>query len=255
MKKIVARIGNKIIGEWPIPGVVNEISYRQRIMFLYAYEKFMQRGQLDPIEELKAYCAVIASFFDIEIKEVMNMPMNMYDGFQKEMTGLFLYLFRLMNSYKERIRTKKGEDHHFIYKGEEWLIPWAINADDVDVTFGQGIELLEIQRKAIADAENRTDLDSIEYSADLRMIAILAKKPGEQLPTGEVAINRLMEQRAIYFKEIDMVTAMDIVFFSKNGFAKLMKKKASNGFGTLLHQLRQIKQKLKRTISDAMRDN
>lgn len=225
-------------------------------MFFHAYNQFVHEEDLEGPELLKAYCNVISSFFDIDIEEVKKMPMSMYDGFEKNMTGLFIYIYGIMNTYVPKLRTGKGEDHVFTHKGEKWLIPWAINAKSADLTFGQGIELLEIERKATIEKENRKDaIDSIQYTQDLSKLAIMAKRPGEELPSGEMAVSRLVEERIQLFADIDMPTMMDALFFSNHGWNKLIQKSPSNGYSTHPHKVRQIKRQLRRTIRGAMRDN
>jgi len=255
MQTIEAKINGKVKASWDVPSRPEEVKYRQRIMFIHAYNELTDNPGKSGLEMLKAYTKVIRAFFDMEIEEVLKMPVAVHSDFEKQMTGLFLYILGVMRRYVPRLRTKAGEDYYFTYKGEQWILPWALNASEVEMTYGQAIELLEIERKAEADRQGRTDHDNIQYSSDLYKLSMMVKKPGEELPTSEVAISRMLKGRAEHFMEIDMVTMMDCLFFLTPGWNKSTKGRISNGFGILQLQSPKIPKTWKAMINDAAQGN
>lgn len=250
MKTLEGKINGKVVFEWDIPSRPEEVTYRQLVMFETAYQNFLnEKEKAKGPALLKAYTKVVAAFFDVGVEEVYKMPVNLYNDWEKEMTGLFLYLWEIMMSYKPALRTKDGQAHVFQYKGETWEIPWAVNVKEVDITYGQAIELLEIERKAQADKETRQDHDNIRYSSDLFKIACLAKQPGEELPESDVELQDLMKQRAEHFVDIDMVTMKDLLFFSTRGSRWLLRRRSFSGYGILQSLLSAKKVTLRAMIS------
>jgi hypothetical protein len=184
----------------------------------------------------------------------MTMPVNYFDQFEKQMTGLFLYIFALLSTYVPKIRKGTG-DHVFEFKGEEWIVPYALKASDTELTFGQSIELMEIERKANADAKVRKDIDNITYSSNLMQLAVMVHKKGEELPSDEVALKKLVNERIHHFADVDMVTMEDCIFFLTNGSEMFPLIKIFNGFGTRQRQQRKVLKMLKDTISEGMQVN
>ena len=54
---------------------------------------------------------------------------------------------------------------------------------------------------------------NLAFAQFLRMIAILCRKPGEQLPTKDGERERFIQSRMIHFQQIDAKTAIDVDFF------------------------------------------
>lgn len=255
MKQLRAKIHGKVVSTWPIPEKVEEITYRQKIMFAFAYDQFLERkDDLAPPDLMREYANVIRAFFDVDTAEVMKMPVNLMDDFEKSMTGLFLYLFGLIHTYVPKLR-KGDQDFEFEYKGEKWIIPYALKAKDAEITFAQAIELLEIERKANADAKARVDLDNIVFSANLRKFVCLVKKENEVLPTDEVALRNLIEERIHHFMQVDMVTMEDALFFLTHGKRTFSGIRNYSGSGILPNDPRRIVKRLRDTIRGAMQAN
>lgn len=250
MKILNAKINGKIVAKWPVPERSDEIKYRQMIMYADAYETFLKVKE----PTIKDYMAVMAAFFDMSVEEIRKLPMSMFDDFEKNMTGLFLYIFKLIVEYEPKIRTNEEGDHLFTYKGEEWALPYALIAKEPELTFGQGIDLMDIRRKAEVEAENRPDdVSSIIYSAGLNTLATVARKAGEELPEDPIALRELVAKRVQHFADIDMVTMQDCIFFSTRGKAVSLKTKISPGFSIRRALTTALNKRPRHTVSEKRR--
>lgn len=229
MRKLNATIDGKHVASWMIPESAEEIEYRQLIMYGSAYEKFLQVKN----KQLKDYLPVMSAFFDTDTEAIRSLPMRFFPGFEKQATGLFLYITELMVAYEPKIRKGVDGDAVIEYDGDTWLIPSALHANEADITFGQAIDLMDIQRKAKIEAENRPDdVDDITYTSGLSTLAVLLKKQGEELPEDDIQLKTLINKRIHRFAKMDMVTALDCIFFLRRGKSVSLKTAISPGYLT-----------------------
>lgn len=229
MRTLNAKIDGKIIASWQVPESAEEITYRQMIMFSSAYEIFLEVKE----PTLRDYLPVMSAFFDMDVEAVRNLPMNLFNDFEKSMTGLFVYIFQLIAGYRPKIRKAENGDHLFKYLNKSWRIPHAVHVEDIDLTFGQGIDLLDIQRKAKIESTNRpNDIDSLTYTTGLNTLAVLVSADGEELPEDDIRLRDLIQKRVKLFADIDMVTALDCIFFLTRGKSASLRTGLSPGFST-----------------------
>lgn len=254
MKEVKVRIENKVVDVWQIPENPEEITYTQRMKFLFAYSDFVDKKKpKNKPEVVKAYIDVLSAFFECNNEDIMHLPFGLYDDFEKSMTGLFLYIFGIISTYEPK-KLPEGEDFEFEFDGDTWVLPCAVNASERDVTFAQAIELLEIERKAGIEVSNRPeDVKDIVYSSDMLKLAVLLKKKGEELPSGEMELTQLMWKRAARFEKLDMCKGLDIVFFLSRGLKRSQKKNLYSGFGIHRHRITQISTRLNRMINARLR--
>lgn len=88
--------------------------------------------------------------------------------------------------------------------------------------------------------EAQTDHDgdpngNLMFARYLRMIAILARKEGERLPTNDGDRERWIQTRMLHFQEIDTKTALDVDFFLIG--LLMLSKRTHPVIGSLIHPL------------------
>jgi len=79
-----------------------------------------------------------------------------------------------------------------------------------DATGDMAREINRLQAEIELTGDPNGNLTFAQY---LRLIAILAKKPGERLPTNDGDRERWIQSRMIHLQEIDAKTALDVDFF------------------------------------------
>lgn len=146
---------------------------------------------------------------------------------EENLLTIYTNCLRVIKGYKPKIR--KGEDAYFEHKGKRFKIPSfyvdAVTKQDRFDTIptGKAVEVLE----AVRAWENNKEFDEsggIYYTTVLKLIAVfsrkIVKKNPEELeafPTSTQGIEKFINDRVIFFKDIDMCTALDIEFFFSGG--------------------------------------
>lgn len=140
-----------------------------------------------------------------------------------------LELFALVEQacrYQGVERTK--EDHTFTYKDTDsdeeitWTIPYWIAAKlsgskkPTPVSVMQAVEILDLKRKYQPTKKNPDINGSKRYSEFLYTLAMLARKEDEDdgfIYDSDTELEVFLDERAAHFKDIDMKTAFDVIFF------------------------------------------
>lgn len=143
-----------------------------------------------------------------------------------------LELFALVDAackYTGEDRTET--DHTFQFKDTDsdqtvtWTIPYWITSKlsgsqrPTKISVMQAVEVLDLKRKSVKVKEPKGQEGSARYSQYLRTLAMLARKEGEEdgfLYESETELETFLEERAAHFREIDMKTAYDVIFFLIN---------------------------------------
>lgn len=210
-----------------LPGSLAEVPLSRYIDFLSEQEKIGNEEENAILVMAKS----VGLFLGIDLAELLRAQVG--DVFEKEYKGLdgslrslYGYIAKLVGDCKPQLRSQ--ENATFTYKGQTFRIPLILQqaiAGDVllpDVETIEAVEAAEVQRvtfqslKALEGLEGQQVADqraSLYYSLYLRLLAILARKDGERLPIQDAERERWINDRALFFQEIDAATALDLDFF------------------------------------------
>jgi len=152
------------------------------------------------------------------------------------LAGLWSYLWAINLSYKAKV-SEDGKDFTFKHKGETYIIPSFIKNNFLgkktapNLNVQEVVECLQIEEvynrkiKALPnDPDAKTGKDQTgkvsylkkaeyHYIKDIKKIAILSRKKGEELPTNERDFQLWIDKRIELFEDINVVAAMDTLFF------------------------------------------
>lgn len=210
-----------------LPTSLAEVPLSRYIDFLSEQEKIGNEEENAILVMAKS----VGLFLGVDLAELLGAQVG--DVFEKEYKGLdgslrslYGYIAKLVGESKPQLRSQ--ENATFVYKGETFRIPLILQqaiVGDVllpDVETIEAVEAAEVQRatfqslKALEGLEGQQAADqraSLYYSLYLRLLAILARKDGERLPIQDAERERWINDRAIFFQEIDAETALDLDFF------------------------------------------
>ena len=128
--------------------------------------------------------------------------------------------FETIRGFNQQIKDAgdpKGERRKRITQLKEAIVKQGDSAGDM------ARELRKLEAEIDTDGDPNGNLLFAQY---LRMIAILARKEGEKLPTNDGDRERWIQGRMIHLQGIDTATALDVDFFFER-FIDALKKDAS----------------------------
>ena len=175
---------------------------------LYKAKEIYFNEQSQAIDALFAHCVNVCSqrFFDID-----NQPETF---------------------------TYKNEIFEYPFRRSPLIAQYAAGRRE-KMTVAEFVEASEIAR--IASQKVKDDPDgSALYSYYLHLIAILCRKPEEQLPVEHEDMQRFIADRAAFFADIDAQTALVVDFFSEVSLSSLRSEQTAFTSLTKFHLLLQL---------------
>lgn len=228
-----------------LPESLSEVPLNRYIDFLTENEAIGNPEE----NQILAVAKCVGCFLGVDLPQLLRAEVG--DVFQKEYKGLdgglsslYGYIATLVGQCKPQLRSQ--ESAVFEYKGERFQIPLILQqaiAGDVllpDVEVVEAIEAAEVQRVTFQSLkgievtpETRDKRGSLFYSMYLRLMATLLRKEGERLPIQEAERERWINDRALFFQEIDAATALDLDFFLRGILTNLEESPQCVGFLSL----------------------
>lgn len=142
------------------------------------------------------------------------------DESEKNLLALYANCLKCFEQY-EKSTFEPGRAYTFEYKGERWQIPSSYR--DVltnqkrfeDLPLAQTIEGLEAWRK-YEEVKDDDAEGNYFFTTVLNTLAVFARKDSENFPEDQTAIDKLINERLVYFQDIDMQTGFDVIAFFLN---------------------------------------
>lgn len=111
-----------------------------------------------------------------------------------------------------------GDDYSCEYKGEKFFLKQRRAVNMISDAAVATVEVVEtnILYKILKDAVVRNSGDpfgQLEFEADTKMMAILLRREGEELPVNKIKRDAFIRERAEYFKDLPMTVVLDVTFF------------------------------------------
>lgn len=203
-----------VIAEVKLPESLSEMTLNQYVSFNSIVEK---EGNA-----IAVMAEAVQDFTGIDMPAIVQAQVgNVYetaDAIDDTLRSLFGHISSTITRHKPRIYSEA--EHRFEYKGETYAIP-AIKTLPLglgvvlpNISVIEAIEALELLRLTDASQKERPDeAANIRFTSYLRMLAIIARKEGEELPVNDAQRERFITERVIHFQEIDAATALDVDFF------------------------------------------
>lgn len=214
---------------------------------LYIQQSIDDKKEVD-VYYLKLISKAVGEFLDVDMDTIMKLDTSdVMDGFtlsdQKIMDSINnkdnwkdidlgsveITLMKLYNSingflskYKPKIRT--DQNYVFQYKEKTYYLPYLIKTlytganVTTKVNTSQLVEVLEIKRylgtefKSREGKEDQSLMDA-RFNAYLEIFAVLVLEEGVDYPSSDAELSDRIDERKEYFKDIDMKTVNDVVFF------------------------------------------
>jgi hypothetical protein len=161
--------------------------------------------------------------YSIDENDAKLIDQGYFLGFGEEVSVLRLYahLVTMVTGYKPE---KLDSDNFKIQVGEEVFCIDQERAGKTmamdGVTTGEAIEILEFQRIAREGLRaKRVDFGNMDFTLGLKSLAVLVRKPGEELPFNRQECDFFLNNRMNVFK--DVVTVEEVLtlrFFLINSY-------------------------------------
>lgn len=214
------------IAEFDVPSSLYEVPLNRYIDFL------IEVDNSTPQNYLQQHAKAVSAFYGVDLSDVFNgvyQSQEEKDSFElNTVAQLHGYAANLIDKHlKMLINTPpvKVDTPYFDFQGERFHIPviatkvLASGLQEVlpNLTVIESIEAAEANR--VFDMAHEEDADgSHAFAKHLKLIAILARKEGEQLPIDEVERERLIMERSNLFggqngEVINAGVALDVDFF------------------------------------------
>lgn len=224
--------------EMTVPYSLHQITISQYYDFQIAYDTLVKEAER--VEELSAKgedfnknkvieymieaCKVIVPNAEIlplnpkeNITEYIRQCKLIEANDELTISLLYAHLFNVAQLYKSD-SSKKVE---FEYKGDTYKVraqelwrSWMVDPNYVQMSAGEYLWINEFQRhKAIENEKKAQKYGVLSFRLNLFMLAMLARKEGEQLPYRESELREFVLNRAKHFQEVPASVALDVAFF------------------------------------------
>ena len=204
----------------PLYKSLYDVPLSRCIDFLKAREPFdnkaaMERGE---VNEARVMAKAVGAFFGLELEQMIGVDAIYAGDVADGIESLYSWIVGLLGTFAGRMRTP--EDCTFEYKGDRYTIPvlsiramTGLPCVPANLQVGEMIEAYEIKRLAEARTSEGDPDGTYLYTYYLQLLAVLARKDGEQLPYSDSECADFIERRTVHFQEIDAGTALDVDFF------------------------------------------
>lgn len=230
---------NGIIADVVIPDSFSSVKLSQYIDFTNAAAAIGEVGT-NPIVQM---ARAVSEFIGVDLDEMLRANVGDLYGEIGELDGslrtLFGWISKMCLEFKPALM--QPESASFTYKGETFLIPVIVQGALAgvpilpNVSVVEAVEAFETHRLSQRSIEETGDeTGSFLFSYYLRMLAVIARKPGEYLPADEMERERFLSERQTFFRDIDAATALNVDFFLFNTLPPL--GMTNHVFGSLMLQ-------------------
>jgi hypothetical protein len=237
-----------------VPATIREVKLSQYIDFLVAIREFRTEGANEAAVMARAVSAFVgcdpvelaAAKFGGEYEQVA------VDNIES-VSGLYAYLLHLIGTHKPSV--KQDAVAKFEYKGEQYFLSGTslssvsgIQLNALNVI--EAVEAFEVKNRINNAVSQNGDPDgSLWFTEYLQILAILARKEGEQLPLDDAERLAFIEARSAHFLDIPVDIALDVDFFLLTGL--LLLKITPRFIGSLTLPALQILQEVKKSPSQS----
>ncbi len=218
----------KIVATFDVPGMAEEIQLNQYIDFLVTLRETREEGANEPAVIARALAHVIGC--DIaELRRVNYGHPIEYDFAAEEVVGttlgLYAWILKVIGEHKPRIRSS-GEAS-FVHKQVRYSIPYgaiqgALEASQYSpLNTIEAIEAYEVKRLTTESIASTGDGDGSKwFSQYIRLLAVFARKEGEEIPLDDLERSNFLALRAAELQDICLPVALDIDFFLTSGLLR-----------------------------------
>ena len=222
---ITARLKNaagNVLCEIRLPEHLHEMTLQQYVSF-----DSVASGEGNPIAIM---AEAVQDFTGVDMRTIIEAQVgDVYkraDALDESLRSVFGYISRLITAYEPKMYNQ--DLHEFQYKGDTYRIPYIrtmpLGLGEVlpDISVVEAIEALELLRISENNKKERPGEEAnIRFTTYLKMLSILARKEGEELPVNDAHREQFLTERLIHFQEIDAATALDVDFFLLSSLQRL----------------------------------
>lgn len=210
-----------IIADVVIPDSFADVKLSQYIDFTTAASRIGEDGT-NPIVQM---AIAVSEFCGVNLHEMLRANVGDLYGEIDELDGslrtIFGWISKMCLDFKPAVMEPGSAS--FKYQGQKFNIPVIVQGALAglpilpNVSVVDAVEAFETQRLSQKSIDETGDENgSFLFSYYLRMLAIIARKDGELLPTDENERERFLNERQTFFRDIDAATALNVDFFLFN---------------------------------------
>ena len=229
------------IAEFGIPSGLAELPLNRYVDFLVETKRLREGANY-----VDCMAKAVSAFYGIDIARVLESQIGDLSkaepgDFDGTLSTLFAYASKVAAAFKPQMMTP--ETATFTHKGIDFKMPYILQQAVIGEPILPGIETIEaieaaeVQRLAMAEiGKEQGDPDGSHfYTMHLRLLAILARQDGERLPISDGERAAFLNERTVFFQDIDAATGMNIEFFFQNFLPPSNQTPQTLGFFSRLH--------------------
>lgn len=252
MKVVVEKEGTQY--EYTFPATAYEMSYAVYIDIKKAEEAYFKANQdQDDLGASNRMIEVVALGVSGDLTvlpfELEGDDLSHFESIESPLAGisivrLYKHLVDIVNDFDAKVDIT--EPLEITYKGDEYqisqqaVVKWMVSGISTKgFTIGEIVEAAAIDHYMTSAIKKDGDPEgSIEYERELRVMAVLLRKPGEELPSFKVARMKFVEERAIYFQDMMMSDVLRVRFFLSSIYEKLRQVLTSEVYSEAIKRIR-----------------
>lgn len=218
-----------IKGQISVPTGMHEISLSAYHDFLAVLRRSgLLKKDSDEEDENSKRDVSLLSFVDYLLEalnhvcegDLTSLPVGSLDDNITEtasLFGVFSHMIDLITNFKPIRRIVPEVGYFFEYKGETFEItPERASSyvTGIAYTTAEAIEVLEMDRLFAMKIAQTSDPEGVfSFEMDLRRLAVLARKDGEELPMDKLSREHWINKRAEFMQDVTADVALEVRFF------------------------------------------
>lgn len=228
------------IAEFGIPSGLAELPLNRYVDFLVETKRLREGANY-----VDCMAKAVSAFYGVDLVRVLESQIgdlsNAEPGdFDGTLSTLFAHASKVAAAFKPGMMTP--DTATFTHKGSTFKMPYIAHAllgEPIlpGIETIEAIEAAETQRLATAEiGKEQGDPDGSHFfSMHLRLLAILARQDGERLPISDGERAAFLNERTVFFQDIDAATGLNIEFFFQNFLPPSNQTPQTLGFFSRLH--------------------
>lgn len=228
------------VAEFGIPFGLSELPLNRYVDFLVETKRLREGGNY-----VECMAKAVSGFYGIDLVKVLESQVGDLSqadpgDFDGTLAALFAHASKVAAAFKPQMMNP--ETCRFTHKGKSFTMPYILHAVLGEpilpgIETVEAIEAAEAQRLAMAEiGKEQGDEDGSHFfSMHLRLLAILARQDGERLPISDGERAAFLNERTLFFQDIDAATGLNIEFFFQNFLQPSNQTPRTLGFFSRLH--------------------
>lgn len=233
-------------GKIDVPYHVSELTFMQFIDFTTLEQRYFAENE-EGKDEAAAIQHLIEAVAAVVTGDIHDIPFRTDESIEHLMKGysiglgedisilkIYAHVVNLIQSYTPE--SSQEAEFSISFNGEQFTVAGTDAARTLlnqPLTAGEAVTVLELQRNMLHLMEKNGDKEgNLAFSLGVQELAVLLRKPGEQLPMNRVERIKFIDERVKLFEYLPLDVVLDIRFFFLHSIEEYMRIQSISIFST-----------------------